>query len=557
MPVKRVLRGWVIALGIFRHENKPAMVGLKGSFTCKNPVTHKELLIPRNYMSPAIAKKLHRVGCEFFAFILILIAIEGMTFGQAKPKAKTPRPRITGVSPGKVSPAVYIDIEGQWLGAWELSDVLVLFVQAGVEHSVESPAGGTADGLQFLDVRVPDELVAGVCQLLVEVKGKRSKPFSIEITSTITPPVLTSFRPRWVQPGEGVMIYGTGFSGTDTFEITDAVGDIHQIDGSKSAETAAFPLPNGLPDGPASLRVVEHRSSGNQRSNSLRFMISHGPVPLDILSGWTHPLGPGQILRLSVFSSKPLEQATGVELTLKQGGLSRSILLKNLKDLRFQIPYAIIPGKMEIQNRTWRGTVASEWSEPVSYKVSDRPAPPWVHNIQIWPAKADAVFMQDGRVVATVPIMLDGLPRVRVPSNLKKGTVTIERRFRRAGHLVKGPTRDHICCPLGDADGMTSMETSDDWIYPLPGKPQTVEIFPGGVLVIEGDFFAPQPTELRVVLACGDRYRQLNLTPWFVDSRQWISVRIPRLTSRGNCSVTVRNVIVRTKATLPITLRIK
>lgn len=509
-------------------------------------------------MSPAIAKKLHRAGCEAVAFILILIAIKGLAFGQRnKARVKTSRPMITGVSPRKVTPAVYIDIEGQWLGDWDLSDVLVLFVQGGVEHSVESPSGGSADGLQYVEVRVPDQLVAGVCQLFVEVKGKRSNPFSIEINSTITPPVLKSFRPRWVQPGEGVMIYGTGFSGSDTFEITDAVGHIHEIEGSKSTESAAFPLPNSLPDGPASLRVVEHRSSGNQSSNSLSFMISRGPVPLDILSGWRHPLAPGQLLRLSVFSSKPLEQATGMEVTLKQGSLSRSILVKNLKDLRFQIPDAITPGKMEIQNRTWRGTVASEWSEPVSYAVADRPAPPWVHNIQIWPAKADAVFMQDGKVVATVPIMVDGLPRVRVPSNLKKGIVTTERRFRRAGHLVKGPTSDHMCCPLGSANGVLDMTSPDDWIFPVPGKPQTVQIIPGEVLIIEGDFFAPNSTELRVVLACGDRYRQLNLTPWFDGPRQWISVRIPRLMSRGSCKAIIENVCVRTKATIPITLRIK
>lgn len=507
-------------------------------------------------MSPAIAKRLHRAGWESVAVILILLAIKGMAFGQNKPRAKTSRPMITGVSPRKVSPDVYIDIEGQWLEPWQLSDVLVLFVQGGVEHSMETRSGGTQDGLQYVRAPVPDKLVAGVCQLLLEVKGKGSKPFSIEITSTITPPVLRSFRPPWVQPGEGVMIYGTGFRGSDTFEITDAVGHIHEIEGSKSTETAAFPLPNSLPDGPASLRVVEHKSSGNQRSNSLSFMISRGPVPLDVLSGWRYPLAPGQILLLSVFSSQPLEQATGVEVMLKQGGLSRSILLKNLKDLRLRIPDGITPGKMEIRNRTWRGTVASEWSEPVSYKVADRPAAPWVHNIQIWPAKADAVFMQGGKVI-TVPIIVDGLPRARVPGNFKEGNIVIERRFQRAGHFIKGPSKNYTCCPPGPAEGLLDMTTSDDWIFPLPGKPQTVETFPNEVLVIEGDFFAPNPAELRVVLACGRRYRQLNLTPWFEDSRQWISVRIPRLMSRGRCNAIIKNVGVGTKARIPINLRIK
>jgi hypothetical protein len=506
-------------------------------------------------------KKLHRVGCELLAVILILIAMKGMAFGQVKTKAKTPRPRITDVSPRKVSPAVYLSIEGHWLNAGDDSEPLIMFVQASVEHKAGPYSVGTLnadpDGLQYLTAVVPDQLVSGPCHLVVEVKGKRSEPFSIEITSIITPPVLTAFRPRWVQPGESTSIYGTGFSGSDTFEITDAVGHIHQIEGSKYADSAGFPVPNSLPDGPASVRMVEHRSRGNQRSNSLSFIVSHGPVPLQISLDSPHPLAPGQILLVWPFSSKPLEQATGVELTLKQGGLSHSIFLRNLKNLRFQIPSEITPGKIEVQNRTWRGTVASEWSEPVSYKVSDRPAPPWVHNIQIWPAKTDAVFIQDSKVVATVPIMLDGLPRVRVPSNLKKGTVTIERRFRRAGHLVKGSARDHICCPLGDADGMTSMEDPDDWIFPVPGKPQTLEIFRGGMLLIEGNFYAPHSTELRVMLACGGRYRPLNLTPWFVDSRQWVSVRIPRLMSRGVCSVTIRNVIVSTKTTLPIALRIK
>jgi hypothetical protein len=49
----------------------------------------------------------------------------------------------------------------------------------------------------------------------------------------------------------------------------------------------------------------------------------------------------------------------------------------------------------------------------------------------------------------------------------------------------------------------------------------------------------------------------LNLKPSFGNPLQFLSVRIPRLMSRGNCLLAVKNVSIRTKATLPITLRIK
>ncbi len=477
-----------------------------------------------------------------------------------KPWAKTPRPRITAVNPSKVSPAVYIGIEGQWLGAHEGSEVLILFIQGGVTHSEEAPGAGAVDadpnGLQFLDARVPDKLREGTCQLVLEVKGRRSEPFNLEISSAFTPPVVTSLHPKWVRPGEGVLIRGLGFSGSDKFELTDSTGQVHEIEGSKSAETAHFPLPNSVSDGAAALRMVEHRSGRKQRSNGLGLIISHGPVPLELLFRPRQPLAPGQSLLMSAYGNKALSQATAVEVELTQAGSSRSVFVKDLKNLRFEIPYEITSGRMEIRNRTWRDSIASEWSDPVSYQVGDRPAPPSIHNIQRWPKKAEAVFVQDGKVVATVPIILDGLPRIRVPGNLKPGSITVERRFRRAGRLFKGPSTGYSCCPLGSVDGVLNMTDSDDWIFPLPGRTQTVQMLPGEVLVVEADFNTQNPAELGIELVCGRRHRQLNIKPWYENSSQQISARIPgRL--RGTCSLTIENVALRTKAKLPIALRIK
>lgn len=522
----------------------------------------------RRELSPAggcktisTAKKLS--GLRFIALILTALFVKGAALGQGQPVAETPRPKVSRVSPNRVSPAVYVSIEGRWLSAGDDSDAHIFFLQGGAEYRAESFGVGTVDadpdGLQYTEAQVPAELAPGSCRIVVEVKGRRSDPFQVEIVSTITPPALTAVRPRWAQPGESLSVEGTGFSGSDTVEITDASGRTREVDSSKHAETVGLPLPSDLPEGTATLSVVERRSGSNRRSNGVSFVVSRGPVPLHILPEWLRPAAPGQSLYLAAASLRPLEQATRLQVTLTQRGASGTTLITNLKDLRLTIPRTMLAGEVGIRNRVWRGRVASAWSEPVIYKISARPATPLVHNIQVWPRGSEAAFIQDGKEVAVRPIMLDGYPRVKVPGNLKRGAVVVERRLRRAGRGGQRPPESYSynCCPLDKADdGVLRLYALEEWIFPVRGRPQTVWTSPGDVLVIEGDFFARRGSDLRVVLTCGGL--RSSLKPAVVDSMQWASVEIPRPSKRGGdvCLVTVRNVVSRTESTLPVSLRI-
>ncbi len=478
-------------------------------------------------------------------------------FAHVSRTANDARPRIIRTIPEKVSPDTYVEVDGYWRMDDDTEEHLI-FIQRGSEYRVESDSTGQADfnEFKFLRATVPEKLTSGACQLVVEIDGVRSEPFQIEVDTQIRPPVLTSVRPRWAQPGEGIVVEGLGFSGSDKVEIVDALGRVHEVNSSKSPDSAFFSLPANLADGPVSVRITEHRSDKKLPSNNLSFTVARGPAPLHILPQHLRNVAPGQALYLQTASWKPLEQATSVEVQLRQGQTSRTIQIRNLKDLRIEIPRDMTPGEIGIQNRVWRGPVASDWSDSVPYSIGDQPAFPLIYNLQIWDADSEVVFSQGGKVIAKTRVRLDGYARARVPKNLKSGNVVVERRSHRiVRDATKVPGPFGSCCPMGDPDGFLKLYSLAEWIFPEPENPRTVEVFPGDFVLLEGDFLATRKNELRVAIECPDRGE--NLVPSYVNSMRWISVKIPRRLSQRECKLSVKNIASRTTTLLPIGLRIK
>jgi hypothetical protein len=297
-------------------------------------------------------------------------------------------PELIRTTPAIASPGTAIDLEGLRMGAGPRStnpvivfedQIHIYFVQGGVEHPAER-TGSSWDNTdlnrrpQHYNVKVPKEVVDGPCQIVLEVAGVRSLPLTIEIKSLVKPPILNSLNPRWVLRGEVVWIDGSGFGDDDEVELTDSNGETHALGSlrtTSSAVTAAFTLPENLPDGEATVRAIEQRSGLKQPSNSLKFKIAHDPVPLYIHEDGLQPTAPGQWLQLVVTSMRPLKRADRIEVRMKQNGDVSTATLTDLKNLRVQIPLSFVPGQIEIQTRTWVARTASAWSEPVSLKLID------------------------------------------------------------------------------------------------------------------------------------------------------------------------------------------
>jgi hypothetical protein len=238
--------------------------------------------------------------------MLCCLRIYSIVFSVLALSQENPRPpdspNIIRITPAAAAPQTGIKLEGYRLGANLEKGVRVLFVQGTAEYGVATRVGSyegsyeTANlkqGLQELGVRVPEELQPGPSQVIVEVEGRRSAPFTIQINVPATAPVLTDLRPHFPRTGEIISIEGTGLSESDEFELTDALGQAHHFDqslGTSNVNGLAFTVPKDLPAGEATLRVIEHRSGTNQVSNSMSFEIVNGPTTLDIYSDWLMPV---------------------------------------------------------------------------------------------------------------------------------------------------------------------------------------------------------------------------------------------------------------------------
>jgi hypothetical protein len=105
------------------------------------------------------------------------------------------------------------------------------------------------------------------------------------------------------------------------------------------------------------------------------------------------PVAPGQWLELQVSNHGPLNHSERTEVLFRQAG--REIIVATPKPFRARVavPSVLSAGQVGLQVRTWHGGQASEWSEPASFNVADKPLAPAIGAIrlskggwvQLWP----------------------------------------------------------------------------------------------------------------------------------------------------------------------------
>ena len=484
---------------------------------------------------------------------------------QSQHPGSTPReaPQLTRITPEATAASTRIKIEGLRLGASLDEGVQAIFVQGNAEYFAR-PNGGAYDTAdlehnpQALNVVVPDHLQPGPSEVIVEVLGQRSASLGLKISIPATPPMLSGLRPLLAQPGATIWIDGTGFSSSDVFELTDALGKPHNIEndhGTSDADVAAFTLPKDFPGGETTLRVVEHRSGSSQASNTLSFTVVSGPAPLDVLSDWLMPVAPGQWLDLVVTSEVPIKDAERVEVAFRQKNQLLILPLEDLKKLRVQVPSALSPGGVEIQTRTWVAGEASQWSSPVDFRLLDQPAAAKVYNLRIRPVRAEAAFKQADRIVAISSVADADYPRVRVPTDkLSPGLVRVMTRIWRGGQpsawLFKGYGFDW---PAEFPDGTMGDVPFMDVIY-RPDTPKDMVVYPGEGLILEGTFPVSSAEKLQVTLECAG-HLAIVLKPITLPNPQMVRINLPDDLEAGDWDVIVSSDDAAVK--LPTKLRIR
>jgi hypothetical protein len=357
------------------------------------------------------------------AILLLLMPASLRTLGrfQGTVTARSESPDLVRV----MSPAAAgtkISLEGYRLGANLNTGVRVQFSQ-GTKNYFQSVPGGSfvvanvQQGWQSLGAIVPVELQPGPCQVLVDVEGRLSQVFTITINPSATAPVISGIKPHCVGPGELIWIDGTGFSDSDDLELTDSAGRVYvqRSLATSSPDTAALNLPADIPDGEVALRVIERRSGTNAVGNTLAFIVTRRPKPLEVATEWLMPVAPGQWLDLPVRSENPMNTADRIEISFAQREQLHVVPLADPKVLRVQVPRALLASDVQIRMRTWVADRVSEWSIPTSFRLLDKAAPPKIYSVEIVPVRAEAGFKQGDRILSTVTVDESDYPRVRVP----------------------------------------------------------------------------------------------------------------------------------------------
>lgn len=398
--------------------------------------------------------------------ILFLVLLAGLyVTGKAQEmmEARKKAPEVTSITPSQATPGTELELGGYRLGWPSLKDVQVNFWQHGVQHIAHPIGGGWQakdldHGLQQMKVVVPEGVEPGECSVVIEANGFNSTPITFQIDLSVSPPTITETSSHWAMPGEVIWLTGTGFGIADGIEITDAKGQVYNLEAgsTSSGVKTAFTLPTEIAEGEVLVRVIEHRSGNGQASNPTSLIVSRGPIPLELLPNWLLPVAAGQWLDLVTANLKPLETSDYSEVLLEQADQQIIVPIHDRVYPRIHIPTNLEPGDIKISTRTWHKNKPSPWSDPVVYTILAEPIAPTVMSIEVvgWdepvylgpstpesfelqpgdslilrgkfpvssPDKLRLTIKSNGNSVTLVPNSLDpGSMIVKLPNNLPKG----------------------------------------------------------------------------------------------------------------------------------------
>lgn len=504
---------------------------------------------------------------SLFVYCLLVQSIFAQEFGSEKQSA----PIISDIVPREVTQGTFIKIAGYKLGGIDKNQVF--FLQGGSSFAVNAAGASWSgddyiNGLNYQIVKVPEEVIVGNCQVIVEFEGRRSLPLMIEVLPLAKPPKLISLVPLIANADESIWITGIGFNDKDTIEVTDSEGRkfTHLPQNTSNVGSILFPIPNKMSSGLAVLKVIENRSGLNQPSNNLTFEVKRGAVPLTLDDEDLVSVSPGQWIEPILWSNSPLVNATKIEFLLRQANQEQMSFVSDFKKIRFQIPAFFTAGKIEIQTRTWIKDEVSVWSQPIGYEVAEKPRSPIIESIEIVPAKAEAMFKQNEKAIAILPLYLGVLPRSAFPEKIKNGKLEILTRFLDKGKFTDWKSvskyddfkietyADHNFHPEYDKAKSFTFNPFFERFYIGGNSTDFFEISRGQYLRINGDFFVGSIDELQVTLE--KTGQKIYLKPMLQEFESMILVKMPNNLLTGDWTFSVTNRSKQLVTTAQVKLRV-
>ena len=519
-------------------------------------------------------KSIFQNVCQLFSSLIIAVAcllFVQNVLGQKIEEGNLSSPQITDVLPKETTPETYIKISGYKLGGIDKSEVI--FSQ-GAENFVMTASGASWEGedyenaLLYWSVKVPKEVAVGDCQITIKFESRQSLPFAIKISSIVKPPEIKSMTPSKVRTGEFVLVDGIGFSEKDKIEILDAEGKIHVLGlfGISNTGELGFTVPDEIADGDAVVKVLETRNGFDEPGNGLPLRIKHGAVPLNLDGDDIVSLASGQWYEPVLWSNNPLVGATKIEFLLRQGKQEQISFVSNFKKIRFQIPTFFTTGRIEVQTRTWINDDISEWSLPISLEVIEKPQSPIIQSLEIVPAKAEAMFKQNGKAVSVLPLYLGVLPRSTIPKEVKDGSLEIFLRFWDSGKFTEWKqyvkydsfsktSKTFYFRPEYGEERQLEFNPFYERFYIENKSNEVFEINRGQSLRINGNYFVGSINDLQVTLE--NAGQTIYLKPTAQEFDGMILVKIPANLLSGDWKFAVLNKDKNIITASPVKLRIK
>jgi hypothetical protein len=304
------------------------------------------------------------------------------TKSETDPKAAGPVVETGQPKSGSVDS--FIHLSGFRLHPWH--KMKAFFIQGGAEFPALTAGGSFITNNehnvpQSLTVVVPDGVRPGVAQLVIEFEGRRSSPVTVTITEWKLP-IVNRLDPASGAPGTFVRVEGEGFHATDELEITDTKGTLIKLDSSFSSDGTSFRIPQDSVEGTVSVRVGSKHGKG-QYTRPLVFTVTNEPLPVELDGSDTRPVAPGQWLDLQISNIEPLKRSHRTEVAFKQAGKTIIVALPKPFRPHVAVPRELAAGEVEVQLRTWRGDKPSQWSEPTTVELADKPVAPLIDTIKV------------------------------------------------------------------------------------------------------------------------------------------------------------------------------
>jgi hypothetical protein len=314
-------------------------------------------------------------------------------------EAKRGGPVVNDCEPHSGSVNSVIELKGFRLGLDEPESAKAAFV---IQNGIEIPArtgGGSSvtndrlNGAQSLEVILPEQVVPGPAQIVVERNGVRSVPVAITITEWLLP-VIKKMTPASGAPGTSVDVECENFHINDVIELTDVEGRVvKKYESGGSAWGTGFVVPEDFPEGVLRVRIGNRKLGKNQFTAPVEFIVTNDPLPPEILSEWLTSVAPGQWIDLASSTPLQLQKSEQTEVSFKQAGRETIVSLPHGARSRVEVPSLLAPGEVQLQVRTTRNGRQSKWSTPATLKLLDKPLPPYVQGIrlektswvQLWP----------------------------------------------------------------------------------------------------------------------------------------------------------------------------